>query len=69
MAQFALQTLVAVVASILPTLAVGVLAVAEGKIERKVLYIGAFTALFAMTFMFLKDAGTSTVQVFIATAT
>jgi len=59
---------VAVVASILPTLAIGVLVIAEG-IERRVIYIGIFTALFAATFMYLKDAGTSTVQVFVAAAT
>jgi len=56
-----------VVACLLPTLAIGVLTTAQGNIQ-KLLYIGGFTALFAIGLMLLTDVGTSKVQVFTATA-
>jgi len=55
-----------VVACLLPTLAIGVLTTARGMTQT-LLYIGGFTALFAIGLMILaKD--TSTVQIFTATA-
>ena len=55
-----------VVACLLPTLAIGVLTTARGMTQI-LLYIGGFTALFAIGLMILaKD--TSTVQIFTATA-
>ena len=56
-----------VVACILPTLAIGVLATAHGTMHA-LLYIGGFTALFAIGLMFLTNAETTRVEVFTATA-
>ncbi|KAK4112321.1 hypothetical protein N656DRAFT_798132 [Canariomyces notabilis] len=56
-----------VVACLLPTLAIGILTTAETRLQR-LLYIGGFTALFAIGVQWLADANTSRVQVFTATA-
>jgi hypothetical protein len=56
-----------VIASVLPTVAIGILTTAETRLQR-LLYIGGFTALFAIGVMWLTDANTSRVQVFTATA-
>ena len=56
-----------VVACVLPTVAIGVLTTAHGNTE-KLLYIGGFTALFAIGLMFFTDANTTRVQIFTATA-
>jgi len=56
-----------VVACILPTLAIGILATAHGTMH-VLLYIGGFTALFAIGLMFLTNAETSRVEIFTATA-
>ncbi|KAK3368637.1 hypothetical protein B0H63DRAFT_488849 [Podospora didyma] len=56
-----------VVACVLPTISIGILATAEGLV-RRLLYIGGFTALFAIGLMFLTDADTSRVHIFTATA-
>jgi len=56
-----------VIACILPTVAIGVLTTAKTTMQ-KLLYIGGFTALFAIGVMWLTDAGTSRLSVFTATA-
>jgi len=56
-----------VIASILPTVAIGVLTTAKTTMQ-KLLYIGGFTALFAIGVMWLTDAGASRLSVFTATA-
>jgi hypothetical protein len=48
-------------------MAIGVLTTAKGNTE-KLLYIGGFTALFAIGLMFLTDGNTTRVQIFTATA-
>jgi hypothetical protein len=55
-----------VVACVLPTFAIGVLAQARG-LTQKLLYIGSFTALFSIGLMCLTNE-TSRVQIFTATA-
>jgi hypothetical protein len=56
-----------VIACILPTVAIGILTTAQTTMQ-KLLYIGGFTALFAIGVMGLTDAGTSRVNIFTATA-
>jgi len=55
-----------VIACVLPTVAIGILTTATTTIH-KLLYIGGFTALFAIGLMYLTDE-TSRVQIFTATA-
>jgi hypothetical protein len=55
-----------VVACVLPTLAIGILAAAESYRD-KLLYIGGFTALFSIGLMFLTTEA-SRVEIFTATA-
>ena len=55
-----------VVSCVLPTVAIGVLTTARGTVET-LLYIGGFTALFAIGLMCLTNE-TSRVQIFTATA-
>jgi hypothetical protein len=66
MLKFTFSTVVTVASTVLPTVAISVLARTHA-IEHKILYIGGFTALFATAFIVLKDAQTSIVQVFTAT--
>jgi hypothetical protein len=56
-----------VVACILPTLAISILTTAHGTLQI-LLYIGGFTALFAIGLMFLTNAETTRVEIFTATA-
>lgn len=56
-----------VVACILPTLAIGVLATAHGT-THILLYIGGFTALFAIGLIVLTNPDTTRVEIFTATA-
>ena len=56
-----------VVACVLPTVAIGILTTAQTT-KQRLLYIGGFTALFAIGVMWLTDAGTSRVSIFTATA-
>jgi hypothetical protein len=56
-----------VVACLLPTLAIGILTTAETTRD-KLLYIGGFTAMFAIGLLWLTEAGSSRLQVFTATA-
>jgi hypothetical protein len=56
-----------VVACILPTLAISILTTAHGTLQI-LLYIGGFTALFAIGLMFLTNADTTRVEIFTATA-
>jgi len=56
-----------VVACILPAGAIAVLATAN-TLRDKLLYIGGFTALFAIGLLWLTDVATSRIQIFTATA-
>jgi len=56
-----------VVACILPTLAISILTTAHGTLQI-LLYIGGFTALFAIGLMLLTNAETTRVEIFTATA-
>jgi len=57
---------VTIVASMLPTMAIAILTTAD-TLRDKLLYIGGFTALFAIGLMILTSE-TSRVQIFTATA-
>ena len=56
-----------VVACLLPTLAIAILTTAKTTRD-KLLYIGGFTAMFAIGLLWLTEAGSSRLQVFTATA-
>ena len=65
--QWAASAVATLVACILPTIAIGILATAEGM-THKLLYIGGFTLLFALGLMALTDCSTSRLNIFTATA-
>ncbi|KAH8887885.1 hypothetical protein GQ53DRAFT_768191 [Thozetella sp. PMI_491] len=52
---------------VLPTVAIGILATAQGLMQR-LLYIGGFTALFAVGLIILTDCRKSRINIFTATA-
>ncbi len=59
--------LATVVACVLPTVAIGILSTAKTKRD-KLLYIGGFTALFAIGLLLFAEGGTSRIGIFTATA-
>ncbi|KAI0434246.1 hypothetical protein F5Y09DRAFT_297000 [Xylaria sp. FL1042] len=56
-----------VIASVLPTVAIGILTTAKTTLQ-KLYYIGGFTALFAIGLLWLTESGTTRIQIFMATA-
>ena len=56
-----------VVAALVPTLAIWVLSRTQSTSYR-ILYIGGFTALFAVLLMFLGEQGLTRLQIFTATS-
>lgn len=65
--QMVASSVATVIACVLPTLAIAILAVQETLLQR-LLYIGGFTLIFAVTLMALTDRQTPRTQVFTATA-
>jgi len=56
-----------VIACLLPTIAIGIMTTAKTTRD-KLLYIGGFTILFAIGLLWVAEAGTSRIQIFMATA-